>query len=176
MDSKLTPGTGYAGRVQLHNNPWNQGAFNVQICTIVLAPTAICVSIYLILKHVALALNPTVSRVNPIWYPRIFLPADISCLLVQAIGGGIAASAGKSNPERAQQGNKAIIAGVALQVVVLVAFGVFATDYYLRVRKYFRGNDVDPQRLATWRDGKFRMFAYAVIGAYGSVLTRCIYR
>lgn len=168
---------GYIGRIQLNSNPWNSGAFQLQICAIILAPTFICVSIYLTLKHVAINLNSSVSRIKPRWYPIIFLPADLSCLIVQAIGGGIAAAGGDTNPKLTQSGNRAIIAGVALQVVVLIAFGILSTDYYVRVRKYMtlpEAQNTDGWRL--WHDSNFKKFRYAMSTAYIVILIRCIYR
>jgi hypothetical protein len=134
------------------------------------------VSIYLTLKHVALHLNPQLSRIPPQWYPRIFLPADLSCLIVQAIGGGIAAAAGHDKPKLTQDGNRAIVAGVVLQVAVLGAFGFMGTDYFLRARKHLRTEKATPEELALWRDRKFRSFVMAIMGAYLAILTRCIYR
>ena len=167
---------GYIGRILLNDNPWDKDAFQLQICTIILAPTLICASIYLTLKHIALALNPSLSRVAPRWYPRIFLPADLSCLVVQAIGGGLAAAGGEDDRALVDGGNNAIIAGVCLQVVVLAVFGGLGLDYFLRVRRYMASSEVDPERLAMWRNGKFRRFIYAVMGAYVAVFIRCIYR
>jgi hypothetical protein len=167
---------GYVGRALLHKNPWDKDAFQMQICTIILGPTFICVSVYLTLKHIALNLNPGISRLAPRWYPRIFLPADLSCLIVQAIGGGIAAAAGTTNRALAQGGNRAIIAGVVLQVVVLIIFGVMGTDYYLRLRKYLRSPDADPAAVALWNDRKFGFFVKGVTGAFATILVRCIYR
>ncbi|KAK4671778.1 hypothetical protein QC764_0098730 [Podospora pseudoanserina] len=69
------------------SNPWNKKAFETQIVAIILAPTLLCISVYLTLKHVCLSLNPGLSRVKPRLYPFIFVPLDISCLMVQAIGG-----------------------------------------------------------------------------------------
>ncbi|KID86517.1 RTA-like protein [Metarhizium guizhouense ARSEF 977] len=168
--------TGYVGRILLHYNPWNQSAFELQICAIILAPTFICVSIYLTLKHAALHLNPRLSRIPPRWYPRLFLPADLSCLIVQAIGGGIAAAAGHSNPKLLEDGNRAIIAGVVLQVLVLAVFGALATDYFARAARHMRSADATAPELALWHDAKFRAFALGVTGAYVAVLIRCIYR
>ncbi|KAL7807298.1 RTA1 like domain-containing protein [Trichoderma gracile] len=168
---------GYIGRIQLHSNPWNEGAFELQICAIILAPTFICVSIYLTLKHVAINLNPAASRIPPRWYPIIFLPADLSCLIVQAIGGGIAAAGGKTNRKLQESGNRAIIAGVALQVVVLVAFGALSVDYYVRVRKWMarpEAQGTDGWKL--WHDGNFKKFRYAISTAFFVILIRCIYR
>jgi hypothetical protein len=167
---------GYVGRALMHNNPWDSGAFQLQICAIILGPTFICVSIYLTLKHVCLALNPALSRLRPRWYPIIFLPADLSCLIVQAIGGGIAAAAGSTNQKLLDGGNDAIIAGVALQVVVLICFGLLGVDYWIRVKKYMHSAEADPAALAVWNDPKFRKFGFAVAGAFTTILVRCIYR
>ncbi|KAM0350131.1 hypothetical protein ACHAPU_003294 [Fusarium lateritium] len=167
---------GYIGRIQMDPNPWKSSAFQTQICCIIIAPTFICAAIYLTLKHVALALSPSLSRVHPRWYPRIFLPADLSCLIIQAIGGGVAAAAKRDEPKLAQNGNRTIVAGVVLQVIVLLAFGAMGTDYYLRVKKYIHSPEVAPESLRVWQNKKFRLFGFAVTGAYLSILTRCIYR
>ncbi|KAJ6447218.1 RTA1 domain-containingprotein [Purpureocillium lavendulum] len=168
---------GYVGRILLHYNPWNNGAFELQICAIILAPTFICVSVYLTLKHVALHLGPAhLSRVPAAWYPRIFLPADLTCLIVQAIGGGIAAAAGHDNQSLQRSGNRAIIAGVALQVVVLAAFGLMGADYWRRALRHVRSGAASPQTLALWNDAKFRQFVWGVTAAYIAILIRCVYR
>ncbi|KAI2467176.1 RTA1-domain-containing protein [Annulohypoxylon bovei var. microspora] len=176
---------GYISRVLLHANPWNSSAFQTQICAIILAPTLICISIYLTLKHVTLSLNPSLSRLRPRLYPLIFVPADVSCLILQAIGGSLAASAGYTHPELLVSGDRVIIAGIALQCVVLGGFGAMVVDYYLRVKRWVASvegagagelAEGDGQALATWNDGKFRMFVYAVAGAYAGILIRCIYR
>lgn len=162
----------------------------MQICAIILGPTFICVGVYLTLKHVTLNLNPALSRLPPRLYPWIFLPADMSCLVVQAIGGGLAAAAGSTNRALLDGGNRAIIAGVALQVVVLLAFGVLGVDYWVRLRKWVRaaeargggGDDAGEDAVMTrrtlglYRDPKFRKFAYAIAGAFAAILVRCIYR
>lgn len=160
----------------MHDNVWDKNAFQIQICCIIIAPTFICAAIYLTLKHVSLALNPSLSRLAPRWYPRLFLPADLSCLIVQAIGGGVAAAAKRDDPQAAESGNRTIIAGVALQVVVLLSFGAMGTDYFVRVRKYMRSSEADPAALRVWKDSKFRRFIFAVTGAYLCILVRCIYR
>jgi len=171
---------GYAARVPLHDNPWNSSAFQTQIVAIILGPTLICISIYLTLKHVCLSLNPALSRIRPTLYPWIFVPGDVTCLLVQAIGGSIAASAGGAskapNPKLLQNGNRAIIAGIVLQVVVLAFFGLSGLDYYLRVKKWVNTPEANPEAVALWRNRRFRIFASAVGVAYSLILIRCIYR
>ncbi|KAI1401184.1 RTA1-domain-containing protein [Hypoxylon fuscum] len=167
---------GYVARVQLHANPWNSGAFQTQICAIILAPTLICISIYLTLKHVTLSLSPALSRLRPRLYPLIFVPADVSCLVLQAIGGSLAASAGFDNPALLLTGDRVIIAGIALQCAVLAGFGALCADYYRRVSRWVRSGEATPDALATWHDKKFRTFCGAVAGAYAGILVRCVYR
>ncbi|KAJ0114652.1 hypothetical protein J7T55_004896 [Diaporthe amygdali] len=162
---------GYAARVPLAANPWNSQAFQTQICAIILAPTLICISIYLTLKHLTLTLNPSLSRIRPKWLPFIFVPADVTCLLVQAIGGALAASGGSENRKLVDDGNRAIIAGIALQVVVLLCFGALSLDYWLRAKKWVHSADVTPAALALWNDKKFRTFGVAeMAGGWGNVI------
>ncbi|KAK4117943.1 RTA1 like protein [Parathielavia appendiculata] len=170
---------GYVGRALLAINPWNGDAFKIQIVAIVLGPTLVCIGLYLTLKHTVTALNRSLSRVAPRVYPIIFVPADVSCLVVQAIGGGIAASAGRNSYQLLQHGNRTIMAGIVLQVVVLGAFGLLAGDYLFRAAKYFRSGAVAPEYqggAALWVDKKFRTFLWAMGIAYATLLIRCIYR
>ncbi|KAH8201089.1 hypothetical protein TruAng_004716 [Truncatella angustata] len=165
-----------AGRVQLHFNPYNKNAFQTQICAIILAPTLICISIYLTLKHVVLSLNPSLSRIRPRLYPIIFVPADVSCLVLQAIGGALAASAGSENAKLLLAGDRVIIVGIAFQVVVLLVFGLLSADYFRRAGRWLRSGDASPEARGLWADKKFRLFFYAVLGAYCGIFIRCIYR
>ncbi|KAL2126450.1 hypothetical protein VTI74DRAFT_883 [Chaetomium olivicolor] len=170
---------GYVGRALLGVNPWNDAAFKMQIVAIILGPTLVCIGLYLTLKHAVTALNRSLSRVRPRVYPLFFVPADVSCLVVQAIGGGIAASAGREKYSLLQHGNRTIMAGIVLQVVVLGAFGLLAGDYLFRAGRYFKRGAVEPeyrQGAALWVDKKFRMFIWAMGVAYAALLIRCIYR
>lgn len=160
----------------MHGNVWSKTGFQVQICCIIIAPTFICAAIYLTLKHVSLALSPEISRIPPRFYPRVFLPADLTCLVIQAIGGGVAAAAPRDDPGKAESGNRLIVAGVALQVAVLAAFGVMGLDYWVRVRGYMLRGEAEREQLAVWNNGKFRTFGVSIGVAYVSILCRCIYR
>ncbi|KAL2185775.1 RTA1 like protein [Thermothelomyces heterothallicus CBS 203.75] len=170
---------GYIGRILLSKNPWNDGAFKLQIVAIILGPTLICVGLYLTLKHAVLALNRSLSRFKPRLYPLFFVPADVSCLVIQAIGGGIAASAGRDKYDLLQHGNRTIMAGIVLQVVVLAAFGALGADYLFRTGRSFKSGAVAPEHragAALWATRKFRIFLWAIGIAYTTLLIRCIYR
>lgn len=137
-----------------------------------LAPTILCAGIYVVLKHITLHLDPSLSRIRPNLYPLFFLPADITCLIVQGIGGGIAASARQTNKKLLDAGNRMIIAGITLQVVVLLAFGITAGEYALRVWRAVKGG----KTYALWHEKKFRWFIRGVTTAYFAVFLRCVYR
>lgn len=160
----------------LSTNPWNKTAFETQIVAIVLAPTLVCISIYLTLKHVCLSLNPSLSRMSARLYPLIFVPLDVSCLVVQAIGGAMAATAGYDNFALLHHGNRAIVAGITLQVLVLLFFGLAATDYCVRARCWIKSGSAGTEAMRLWRDHKFRVFVCAVAASYGGILIRCVYR
>ena len=151
----------------------------MQIVAIILGPTLVCVGLYLTLKHTVNSLNRSLSRLPPRVYPMIFVPADVSCLVIQAIGGGIAAAAGRDSISLLQHGNRTIMAGIVLQGIVLAAFGTLTGDYLFRVGRYFKSGSVDPEYragAALLADKKFRLFLWAMGVAYASLLIRCIYR
>ncbi|KAL2115235.1 hypothetical protein VTJ04DRAFT_10898 [Mycothermus thermophilus] len=178
--------TGYIGRSILSHNVWNGDAFKLQIVAIVLGPTLVCAGLYLTLGYVVEALDRTLSRFPPRFYPIFFIPADVSCLVIQAIGGGIAAAAGYDNPGLLVHGNRTIMAGVALQVVVLAFFGLSGADFLIRARKSFKQGGNNATNTSSSSDTltgsallaqrNFRLFLIAVISAYSAILIRCIYR
>lgn len=154
-----------------------------------LGPTLICIGLYLTLKHIVSHVAPQLSPFRPRFYPLFFVPADVSCLVIQAIGGGIAASAGKDNFKLLQHGNRVIIAGIVLQVVILGAFGALSTIFLLRAKKHFSGSsgsssvtsrtgagEEEDDTKAVWTSKKTKMFLWAMGIAYSTLFIRCIYR
>ncbi|KAJ9206613.1 hypothetical protein DTO164E3_854 [Paecilomyces variotii] len=175
---------GYIGRIILHNNPWSSTGFKIQIVCLILAPTLICAGIYLTLKHIALAISPHLSRLNPRLYTWLFIPFDIFCLVLQGVGGGVDASA-ETHPKLLPTGNNIIISGIVLQVVILSIFGLLSVDFFYRAKRY-HGRDGDGdgdgdgevvmgkkrEQARVWRDRKFRIFVGAVSLAYLGILIR----
>lgn len=68
---------GYVGRLLMHENPWNSGAFQMQICCLVLAPSFIAAAIYLTAKHLVLYCGSQYSRLRANLYPWIFIGCDL---------------------------------------------------------------------------------------------------
>ncbi|OKL60274.1 hypothetical protein UA08_04100 [Talaromyces atroroseus] len=177
---------GYIGRILLHYNAWNLSGFKMDLVCIIIAPTLICAGIYLTLKHVARTVAPTHSRITPRLYTWIFIPFDVFCLLLQAAGGVVDAAAADSstmNESLLKTGDNIMIAGIALQVVNLIVFGLFSLDFWVASRKHFKGlaqkDSTSAEASAEariWFSRRFRVFCAAVACAYAGILVRCVYR
>jgi hypothetical protein len=167
---------GYLGRVLLHSNPYSNVGFEMQICCLIISPAFIAAAIYLTLKHTVLVFGPEHSRIKPKFYTWIFICCDIFTLVLQGAGGGIAASANTDSLQKI--GNDLMMAGIVLQVVILLAFGIASTDFLLRLRRAFKTKSMklSPEAHSFLADTKFQLFAAGIVVAYLTVFTRCCYR
>lgn len=164
---------GYVGRILLHNNPFGQVGFEMQICCLTLAPAFNSAAIYLTLKHVALAFGPEWSRLRPKFYTWIFITFDLLALILQGAGGGIAATAGNNESLR-NVGDDLMMTGISWQVATLLVFGVMVGDYI--VRRWKAPAPLSKEAASTKNDRKFQLFAVALVIAYLAIFTRCVYR
>lgn len=187
---------GYIGRLIMHQNPWSNAGFETQICCLVLAPSFLAAGIYLTLKHMVLYCGPEYSRIKARWYPWIFIGSDLGSIIVQAIGGGVAASAKNStNPALLTAGDALIIAGISLQAVTMSVCGAVVLDFFLRRRKARTvemkteagaetegtvevnldaptlSNDVYARSPL-----RFKIFCWAIGFSFFTILIRCVYR
>lgn len=165
----------------------------MQICCLVLAPSFLAAAIYLTLKHVVLYCGPEHSRLKPRLYPWVFIGCDLGSIVLQACGGGVAAAAPgpESNAPNRQAlldaGNGLIIAGIGFQIATMTACAILMTDYYLRFNKARKQSLKSDGMVSTdsdWEKNRsnpavkrnFRLFIGAVIAAFFTTLTRCVYR
>lgn len=164
---------GYIGRILLWNNPWDQSGFKLQIVCLILSPTFVAAGVYLTLKHIILYLGPEHSRLKPKLFTWIFIGCDIGSLILQAAGGGVAASAGRDDKELLDAGNNIIITGIAFQVATMSVCGILGLEFFVRVLLHRRNTPNEK----TYEGGRrFKFILIAEIVAYFTVLIRCIYR
>lgn len=171
---------GYVGRYEMSKNPWDKGPFQLQIVGIILAPSFMAASIYLTLKGLVLHFGPQHSLIKAKLYPIIFVGCDFGSIVLQAIGGGIAAVAGnKKDTKLLHTGNGLIIAGIAFQVFTMTIFGILATAFFIRYKKAGKHQsdsgissptgDLEKKKSPT-------IFCCAIAFAYTTIMIRCIYR
>ena len=163
----------------MHYNPWSSNGFKIQIICIIIAPSFLAAGLYLTLKHLVLLLGPEKSRLKPRLYPWIFVSCDIFSIVLQAVGGGIAAS---NNVSLLQTGDNIIVAGIAFQVVTMFVCICLAADFgwqSLRSRKRKNIADVyDETDSRVIRGGTtwFKFSCVALAAAFVAIFIRCIYR
>ena len=125
---------GYGGRLMMHKNPWNTPGFEMQICCLVLAPSFLAASIYLTLKWVVRYCGEEYSRLKPTTYTWAFISGDFGSIVLQAIGGGVAAAGGHAHPNVANTGDHIILAGIAFQIVTMLVCAAVIGEYYYRLK------------------------------------------
>lgn len=133
---------GYAGRIIMHDNPWSSTGFRIQIVCLILAPSFLAAGVYLTLKHIVLVLGPEKSRIQPKLYTWIFISCDVGSILLQAAGGGVAAS---GTGDLINVGNNIMIAGIAFQVATMFICLCLAADFAFRMWKMTRMRETSPE-------------------------------
>jgi hypothetical protein len=155
------------------DNPFSEAGFQMQICCLIIAPAFMSAGIYLTLKHLVITFGESWSRLRPAWYTYIFITGDFLSLLLQGVGGGMAAT-GDPGSEQQDNGTNIMIAGVVLQVVTLTIFGILLIEY--AIRTYHHGAEISHEARALLQKRSFRSFMFAIALAFITIFTRCIYR
>lgn len=145
---------------------------------ITIAPAFITASIYLCLARIILILDPalTATRLKPMMYTKIFVVADFIALVLQGMGGGIAATS-DTNRTLGDIGVNIMIAGLAWQVASLTAFITLCADFIRRLTKRPPIYTHTDGRTARVRNSRlFKFFVYALAAAVALILVRSCYR
>lgn len=165
--------TGYIGRIILHNNPWSATGFEIQISTLIFSPSFIVAAVYITLQHLVQTFGTEKSRIPARSYTWVFIAFDILSLLLQAIGGGIAAGA-EENDSQLDLGSNLMIAGIVWQVFTLIVFAALVLDYVVRARRSWDRVPENARSMAARRP--FKLFCIGVTVAFAAIFARCVYR
>ncbi|EKV07240.1 RTA1 like protein [Penicillium digitatum] len=127
---------GWAGRTWSAKCPYNDTAFLMQICTLIIAPTFFTAGIYVLLGRFIQLLGPKSSFIKPNVYLWIFCTCDIISLVVQAVGGGMAAEQADKIDGNTAPGTHIMVAGIVFQLFSITIFAVCAVDFIHRTMRY----------------------------------------
>ena len=106
----------------------------MQITTLILAPTFFTAGIYIILGRLITVFGPSTSPISSNMYLWIFCTCDIVSLVVQAIGGAMAAEAVASDPPRSSStGTNIMVAGIVFQMFSVTIFAILFVIFLKRV-------------------------------------------
>ncbi|CEL10652.1 hypothetical protein ASPCAL13768 [Aspergillus calidoustus] len=169
---------GYAGRLILHSNPFNFSAFLQYLICLTIAPAFITAAIYLSLSRIITIYGSGISRLQPATYAKIFVTCDILCLVLQAAGGAVTATAGRDQDGLRQTGINIMIAGLAAQVVCLGVFMGLAGEFFWRVKREqrWRGQDHEARGTSGGLDWKWKGFLWGLAIATLLIFIRSIFR
>lgn len=110
------------------------------------------------------AFNPTLSRIQPSLFYKIFIPADIVSLILQGVGGGMSSS----SSGRSQTAIDLALAGLGFQVFTLVVFSALFIDYLARFARTPAAKSVLDARMKTF----LGFLGLAIV----LILARCAFR
>ncbi|KAL8290244.1 hypothetical protein RQP46_003183 [Phenoliferia psychrophenolica] len=114
------------------------------------------------------ALGPQYSRLRPNLYLVVFCLADLVAIVVQAIGGAMAALALEQRKD-SKVGTHIMVGGIAFQTFSMIIFcGLFA-DFFLAARK-------DASYARNLEGRRVNLFVYGLVFSSFWILVRCIYR
>ncbi|GKU08654.1 unnamed protein product, partial [Fusarium langsethiae] len=150
--------------------------FQIQVCCLIIGPAFNSAAIYLMLKHIVAVFGPQWSLLKPKQYTILFIGADIVSLILQAAGGGIAATARIGDKDTVNMGNSIMMAGIAFQVVTLTIFALLALLFTVRRLQAASSFPLTGNTLQIWQSSKFRCFICGVFVAFLTIYIRCVYR
>ncbi|KZT64812.1 RTA1-domain-containing protein [Daedalea quercina L-15889] len=122
---------GWVGRLWSSLNADAENPYLMQIVTTIIAPTPLVAANFVILGELIWRLGPSYSRLSPVWYTAVFVSCDIVSLVVQAVGGGIAATA-VNQYESPANGGHIMLAGIAFQMASITVYMLLAAEFVFR--------------------------------------------
>ncbi|CAE6509724.1 unnamed protein product [Rhizoctonia solani] len=121
---------GWAGRYWGHVNPHNGDAFMMQITTTIIAPSFMTAAMFLILPKIINELGMEYSRMPPRLYSIIFITADVTALVIQAVGGAMASIA--DTLDGAERGAHVMLGGIVIQLVAVALYTLLGLEFIIR--------------------------------------------
>lgn len=118
---------GYLTRSLAYHDQSQLSLFLCQIVALTIAPVFMMAAIYYMLGQVIVLHGRKFSILSPLTFSYVFVSCDIISLVLQAVGGGIAASAAAYGTDPAT-GTHIMVAGVSFQVLSMLIFVFFLFD------------------------------------------------
>ncbi|KAI4523331.1 RTA1-domain-containing protein [Schizophyllum commune Loenen D] len=167
---------GWAGRLWSAHEVLKKDPFMMQIVATILGPTPLLAANFIVMGRLVGKLGPAFSRLSPKLYSILFLSCDIVSLIVQGVGGGIAASA--NDHENADLGGNIMLGGIAFQIVVITFFTASSAEFLWR---YSSNKPISRTTSTKLRDRstlpiKVQLALLLVAGSTGLLFIRAIYR
>ncbi|KAJ4497612.1 RTA1 like protein-domain-containing protein [Lentinula lateritia] len=113
---------GWSARLWSSKSPSLLSPYEMQLTCTILAPTPLLAGNFIILGSMIQQLGAKYSRIPPWWYTIIFCSFDLTSLLAQAVGGGMATTAG----------GHVMLGGIAFQMATITVYILLASEFFVR--------------------------------------------
>ncbi|KAH8177491.1 RTA1 like protein [Sarocladium implicatum] len=158
---------GYCGRIWSHYDELAIGGFVIQAILILVAPALYAASIYMILGRIIRAVQAeSLSPIPVKWLTKIFVAGDVVAFTLQGGGGGIQAA---GTLDLYELGEKIIIVGLFVQIVVFSIFVVTSFTVHNRLRKM--PTQAAIEKTVPWQRHLFALYATSLL-----ILVRSAFR
>ncbi|KAJ7578416.1 RTA1-like protein [Mycena floridula] len=168
---------GWSARLWSSLNTTSKIPFSIQITATIVGPTPLLAANFIVLGRMIQILGPAYSRISPQLYTKIFLTCDIVSLIVQGAGGG-SASAAANHGTNVKPANNVVIAGIAFQLAVILAFVTLALEFTWRFinNKPFKRVTQGPDTRRGYSVPQLKNLACALTMSTLVLVIRAIYR
>ncbi|KAI5999246.1 RTA1-like protein, partial [Pisolithus albus] len=122
---------GWSARLWSSINPTLLTPFEIQLVGTILAPTPFLAANFLVLGKIIEQLGSQYSRLSPKLYTLVFCAFDVICLIIQAVGGAMAANEVNQN-QNPDNGGNIMLVGVTVQSCAMALYVLCAGEFLLR--------------------------------------------
>jgi hypothetical protein len=124
------------------------------------------------LKDTVRAVGPQFSSIKPVLYPWIFMICDLLSLVLQAAGGGVAASA--TTDSGSAIGGRIMLAGIVFQVATFTILYGMTVAFILNVKR--NKSTLTTEGVYVLTSKGFKVFAIGLLVSSAAIYVRCVYR
>ncbi|ORY42468.1 RTA1 like protein [Rhizoclosmatium globosum] len=180
---------GYSTRILAIRNPFQTATYASQQSFIILGPTLIAATQYVMLEKIILGPTliaatqyvmlekiihfsyPSASPIRHYLITRIFVVSDVITFIVQC-GGSAFLVAASTSPSQVTLGTNILLAGIGLQMASFLAYLAIAIVFYKRATVLESDGEPSPSELsANWK----RLF-FTLMVSGGAVCVRSLFR
>ncbi|KAK3346356.1 RTA1 like protein-domain-containing protein [Lasiosphaeria hispida] len=159
---------GYAARCSASSNTGKLMPYIIQNTFLLLPPVLFAASVYMTLGRIIRSVGPSGERYSPVgttWLTRVFVAGDAVAFCIQGGAAGLMATGG----EKAGVGEKIIIGGLVVQVVMFGLFVVTAGVFHWRYERHAVG-------AVAYGGGGWREGLVVLYGVSGLIMARSVFR
>ncbi|KAM5352940.1 hypothetical protein ACJ41O_005662 [Fusarium nematophilum] len=158
---------GYGARAGAHSKTERIMPYAVQNMFIIIAPVLFAASIYMVLARIINSIRAEkYSMIRPTKLTKTFVLGDVLSFLIQ---GGASGMMVVQNPNMVKWGERIIILGLMVQVVMFALFCAIAVVFHRRMRRAPTAESLDG--LIPWEESLVMLYAVSIL-----IMVRSIFR